>query len=47
MLSRPVAVIISGPEGVRVEPIKGGAASLLEKVADVAGRFVPAKPAAG
>ena len=43
---KPVAVVIVNKDGVRVEPIKGVAASLLEKVADVATKFVPAKPAA-
>lgn len=42
---KPIAVVVIGKDGVRVESVKGGAASLLEKVADVAGRF--AKPAAG
>ena len=41
---KPVALVIVGKDGIRVESVKGGAASLLEKVADVAGRF--AKPAA-
>jgi hypothetical protein len=31
---------------VRVEPVKGGAASLLDKIADVAGKFAPNKPTA-
>ncbi len=44
---KPVALVIVNKEGVRVEPIKGAAASLLEKVADVAAKFAPAKPAAG
>lgn len=42
---KPVAVIVVDKDGVRVEPVKGGAASLLEKVADVAGKFAQAKPA--
>lgn len=46
---KPVAVVVIDKDGVRVETIKGGAASLLEKVADVAGKFAtpaqPAKPA--
>ena len=42
---KPVALIVIDKDGVRVEPIKGAAASLLDKVADVAGRFAPAKPA--
>jgi hypothetical protein len=32
---------------VRVESLRSGAASLLEKVADVASKFAPGKPAAG
>jgi len=42
---KPVALIIVNKDGVRVEPVKGAGASLLEKVADVAGKFAPAKPA--
>ncbi len=43
----PVALIVVGKDGVRVEPVKGGAASLVEKVAEAAAKFVPAKqPAA-
>jgi uncharacterized spore protein YtfJ len=42
---KPVAIIIVSKDGVRVEALKGGAASLLEKVADVAAKFVPGKPA--
>ena len=41
---KPVALIVIDKDGVRVEPIKGAAASLLDKVADVAGKFAPAKP---
>lgn len=40
---KPVGLIIIDKDGVRVEPVKGAAASLLEKVADVAGKFAPAK----
>jgi uncharacterized spore protein YtfJ len=43
---KPVAVIVFNKDGVRVESLKGGAASLIDKVADVAAKFVPAKPAA-
>jgi uncharacterized spore protein YtfJ len=43
---KPVALIIINKDGVRVEPVKGGAASLLDKIADVAGKFAPAKPSA-
>ncbi len=44
---KPVALVVVTKDGVRVESVKGGAASLLEKVVDVAGKFVPTKPAAG
>ena len=43
---KPVALVIVNKDGVRVEPIKGVGASLLEKVADVASKFAPSKPAA-
>ena len=35
---KPVAVIVVNKEGVRIEPIKGGAATVAEKVADIAGK---------
>ena len=35
---KPVALIIVDKEGVRIEPIKGSTASVLEKVGDVIGR---------
>ena len=43
---KPVAVIIVGKDGVRVESLKGGVTSLVEKVAEVAAKFVPARPPA-
>lgn len=43
---KPVALVIINKDGVRVESVKGGAASLVEKIADVAGKFASAKPAA-
>ena len=43
---KPIALVIVNKDGVRVETVKGGAATLLEKVAEVAGKFAPAKPAA-
>jgi uncharacterized spore protein YtfJ len=43
---KPVALVIITKDGVRVEPVKGPGASLLEKVADVAGKFAQKKPAA-
>lgn len=42
---KPVALIVVNKDGVRVEPIKSGSPSLLDKVADVAGRFAPGKAA--
>lgn len=44
---KPVALVIINKDGVRVETVKGGAASLLDKIADVAGKFAPAKPTGG
>ena len=35
---KPVAVIIVGPDGVKVESIKGRAATIVEKVGDVVGK---------
>lgn len=43
---KPVALIIVNKDGVRVEPIKGAAASLVDKIADMAGKFASAKSAA-
>jgi uncharacterized spore protein YtfJ len=43
---KPVAVIIVGKDGVRVESLKGGVTSLVEKVAEVAAKFVPSRPPA-
>ncbi len=43
---KPVAVIIVGKDGVRVESLKPGMTSLVEKVAEVAAKFVPARPPA-
>lgn len=37
---KPVAIIVINKDGVKVEPIKGGTASVLEKVGDVIGRAV-------
>ena len=44
---KPVALVIINKDGVRVETVKGGAASLIDKIADVAGKFASAKPTAG
>ena len=35
---KPVAVIVVNKEGVRIESVKGGAATVAEKVADIAGK---------
>ena len=44
---KPVAVVIINKDGVRLEPIKGGATSVLEKVADVIGKTVSKEKAEG
>lgn len=40
---KPIALIVVNKDGVRVESIKGGAANLVEKIADVAGKFAPGR----
>jgi uncharacterized spore protein YtfJ len=40
---KPVALVIINKEGVRVEPIKSGTASVLEKVAETIGRAATAR----
>ena len=40
---KPVALVIINKDGVRVEPIKGGTASLMEKIADVVGNVTSGK----
>ena len=40
-------MLFRSKDGVRVETVKSGAASLVEKLADVAGKYAAAKPAAG
>ena len=40
---KPVALIIINQDGVRVEPVKSGAASVLEKVAESIGKAAAAK----
>jgi uncharacterized spore protein YtfJ len=42
---KPVAVIIASKDGVRVEPVKGVGASLVDKVADVAGKIAQSRSA--
>lgn len=37
---KPIALIIADKDGVRLEPIKGGASSVLEKVVEVVGKSV-------
>ncbi len=43
---KPVALVIINNDGVRVEPIKSGTASALEKVADTIGKAASAKATA-
>jgi len=40
---KPVALVVVNQDGVRVETVKGAAASLVEKIADVAGKFASAE----
>lgn len=40
---KPVALIIINKDGVRVEPIKSGTTSVLEKVAETIGKVASAK----
>jgi len=40
---KPVALVIINADGVRLEPIKSGTASVLEKVAEVLGKTAAAK----
>jgi uncharacterized spore protein YtfJ len=40
---KPVALIVINKDGVRIESIKGGTASVLEKVAEIAGKAVAEK----
>ena len=42
---KPVALVIVNKDGVRVESVKGAAASVFEKVADVAGKYASQKKA--
>lgn len=43
---KPVALVIVGKDGVRVETVKGSAASIVEKVAEIAGKVVSSKAGA-
>lgn len=40
---KPVALVIINEEGVRLEPVKSGSASVLEKVAETIGKAASAK----
>ena len=40
---KPVALIVINKDGVRIESIKGGTATVLEKVAEIAGKAVAEK----
>lgn len=40
---KPVALVIINKDGVRVEPIKGGTASVLEKLAETIGKAAASK----
>jgi len=40
---KPVALVIINKDGVRIEPIKGGATSVLEKVAESIGKVAAGK----
>jgi uncharacterized spore protein YtfJ len=43
---KPVALVIVNADGVRVEPVKSGTATALEKVAETIGKTVSAKASA-
>ena len=40
---KPVALIVINKDGVRVEPVKGGASSVLEKIAETVGKVAAGK----
>ena len=40
---KPVAIVVISKDGVRLESVKGGAASIVEKVVDAAGKLVSSK----
>ena len=40
---KPIALVIINKDGVRVETVKGGAASVMEKIAEVAGKVAASK----
>ena len=37
---RPIAIVVVGKDGVRVETLRGAVVSLAEKLAEVAGKFM-------
>jgi uncharacterized spore protein YtfJ len=44
---KPVALIIINKDGVRLEPIKGGTATVLEKIVETVGKATASKTTAG
>lgn len=44
---KPVALVIINKDGVRLEPIKGGATTVLEKIVDTVGKATAGKSAGG
>lgn len=44
---KPVAMIVVNKDGVRIESVKGGTASVMEKVAEAVGKAASAKGAGG
>lgn len=44
---KPVAMIVVNKDGVRIEPIKGGTASVIEKVVETIGKAASAKSGSG
>ena len=42
---KPIALVIINQDGVRVESVKGAAASVMEKIAEVAGKVAGSKSA--
>jgi uncharacterized spore protein YtfJ len=44
---KPIALVIVTKDGVRLESVKGAAASLVDKLTDVAAKFAPDKSSAG
>lgn len=44
---KPIALIVVNKDGVRLESVKGGTATLVEKIADVAGKFAQGRSSSG